>query len=228
MGARSGGRPEKPVDRTVPARTVLAVSLRTRRENARLTYSQMAEQVGGLPSAATFKRAAAGTSVPAWETVDAFVKATVTEEELFRGDIDVPLHRARDLWIRARRATRAGYYVHKAPDPDLITDRADLSRALRDLHAWSGAPSPRQMEAAAGRHGELPHTTAHRIIKGQILPVSRPQTIAYLRVCGLDRPEIRRWITAFLRIDFIDAEGLFFWMTALNESAEHTQLQSAA
>jgi len=51
------------------------------------------------------------------------------------------------------------------------------------------------MEAAAGRHGELPYTTAYRIINGQSLPVSRQQTLAYLLACHLDPAEVRRWIT---------------------------------
>ncbi|MFE2038593.1 hypothetical protein ACFXBB_36305 [Streptomyces scopuliridis] len=222
------GRPDKPVNRTVPARAALAVFLRARKDNAHMTYQEMAERVGHRPSAATFKRAAAGATVPAWATVHAFVKATVTEEELFNGENDLPRSCAWELWLRARRATRAEHYVHKAPDPELITNKTDLSGALRDLHAWAGAPSPREMEAAAGQHGELPHTTAHRIIKGKILPVSRRQTVAYLRACYLDRTEIRRWIDSFIRIGFIDNTGLFFWKTELHDSAERAQFQSAA
>jgi hypothetical protein len=221
------GRPEKPVDRTVPLRAALADFLRARKANAGITYTKMSEQVKNLPSAATFKRSASGASVPAWETVKFFVLVTTTKEEAFNGDIKVALHRAKELWVRARRATRARRYVHRAPDPDLISDKADLSRALRDLHAWSGAPSPRKMEAAAGRHGELPYTTAYRIINGQSLPASRSQALAYLLACDMDSAEVRRWITAFIRIEFLET-GLFFWKTTLNNMVASGEFSRSA
>jgi len=206
---------------------LLAVFLRARKANAGITYMEMAEGVERLPSAATFKRSASGASVPAWETVEFFVLMTMTKEEAFNGDVKVALHRAKELWVRARRATRAPRYVHMAPDPDLISDKADCSRALRDLHAWAGAPSPREMEAAAGRHGELPYTTAYRIINGQSLPVSRQQTLAYLLACHLDPAEVRRWITAFIRIEFLET-SLFFWKTTWNNMVEGAEPSRSA
>ncbi|MEV6514121.1 hypothetical protein AB0M61_49535 [Streptomyces sp. NPDC051642] len=172
------GRPEKPVDRTVPARADLADFLRGCKADAGMTYEQMAKKTNGVPSKATFERAASGVSVPAWDTVVSFVVAT---SSWLMSPSD-PMIRARTLWICARRATRAPYYVHKAPDPEIVWGVADFSRALRDQHVWAGYPSPGEMERMAGP-GELPSSTVRRIIQGHILPVDPAQAIAFLQAC---------------------------------------------
>lgn len=191
------GRLEKPVDTTVPACADLANFLRDRKRKAGMTYEQIALKTGRLPSAATLKRAASGTSVPAWETVRKYVEATTTAKEVANGNIDLTLKRAYRLQMCARRATRAPYYVHKEPDPRLISDTADLSRALRDLHAWSGAPSTRNMSARAPI-GLLPQSTARRIIKGQAVPVNLEQAIAFVTGCFL--VDLAPWLDAFARV----------------------------
>ncbi|GGV01761.1 hypothetical protein GCM10010211_81310 [Streptomyces albospinus] len=189
------GRPENPVDRTVPARAELADFLRARKTAVGLTHEQMADHVLGAPSKATFERAASGTSVPSWTTVEAFVTVTITKEEEFIGSIDSALTCALELWIRARRATRAPYYVHKAPDPDLIQSVADFSRALRDQHVWAGYPSPGEMERMSDP-GELPSTTTRRIIQGRTLPASPHQAIAFLKACHVNLYDLEPWISA--------------------------------
>lgn len=193
------GRPEKPVDRTVPARAKLADFLRGLKAAAGLTYEQIAMKTNGMPSKATLERAASGASDPAWDTVAAFVTATVTAEMWLMSDTE-PMVRARGLWIRARRATRAPYYVHKAPNPALISTRADLSRALRRQHIWAGYPSPGEMERMSKR-GELPASTTRRIIKGDILPVDLKQTIAFLKACEvIERADLASWLDAVMRV----------------------------
>jgi hypothetical protein len=76
------------------------------------------KSTNGVPtlSKATLKRAASGTYVPSWATVSDFIEATANEEELL---IDRAIAQARgyELWVAARRATRAPYYVHKADFP---------------------------------------------------------------------------------------------------------------
>jgi hypothetical protein len=192
------GRPEKPVDRTVPASAKLADFLRRRKADADLTYEQMAEKMNGLPSKATFERAASGASVPSWDTVIAFVTATTTAQVWLMSTSD-PMVRAKKLWVCARRATRAPYYVHKAPNPHLISTPADLSRALRHQHIWAGYPSPGEMERMAGP-GELPATTTRRIIAGDILPVDPLQAIAFLKACDvLARADLESWLDAAIR-----------------------------
>ncbi|MER7141586.1 helix-turn-helix transcriptional regulator [Streptomyces sp. NPDC000341] len=142
------GRPENNVDQTVPARAELAQYLRERRRAAGLTYSQMSEAVGGRISKATFERAASGSTVPSWDTVEWFLIVARVRKDLF-GGMSALLH-GRELWVRARRATRAPYYVHKAPDPTLVSCTAGFLRALRHQHVWAGYPTPGEMELTAG------------------------------------------------------------------------------
>ncbi|MGW7513759.1 hypothetical protein ACWGJ0_39375 [Streptomyces massasporeus] len=186
------GRPEKPVDRTVRERAELADFLRGLKATAGMTYEQLAKMTNGAPSKATLERAASGRSVPALGTVVIFVMLTATDEAWLMSPSD-PGTRARKLWICARRATRAPYYVHKAPDPEMVWGVADFSRALRDQHVWAGYPSPREMERMAGP-GKLPSSTARRIIRGHILPVDPAQAIAFLKACYVT--DLVPWIEA--------------------------------
>lgn len=205
-------RPEAPVDRTVRARAKLADFLRARRAAAGLTYRQMAALPGRALSKTTFERAASGTTIPAPETVEEFVLRTMTKEEEFNGSIDVVVDQARRLWTEARRAVRAPYYLHKAPDPALVSDRADFSRALRDQHAWAGCPSPGEISQMSGP-GVLPKTTAYRIIKGRALPVTPGQAIAFLRACGVQALEEPEWLAAAVRV-FVNSRSRSDWAEA--------------
>ncbi|WP_448321739.1 helix-turn-helix domain-containing protein [Streptomyces sp. CO7] len=183
------------MNRTVPARAKLADFLRGRKAAAKLTYEEMAQREA--PSKATFERAASGDTVPSWETVAAFIRATAAEEAA--GSLGAALTRGQELWIRARRAVRAPGYVHKAPDPDLISSRADLSRALRQQHAWAGCPTPGEMARTSGSW-DLPRSTTRRIIAGEILPVDPQQTIAFLKACYVIEPaDLAPWLAAAVR-----------------------------
>ncbi|MGW2355158.1 hypothetical protein [Actinacidiphila glaucinigra] len=195
------GRPEKPVDRTVPALGVLADFLRERRKSAGRTYADMALEAGGMPSAATFKRAASGAYLPDLEAVETFVELTATEAEQFAGDTPIALQRAGSLWEQARRAARARHHVYKKPDPTLIATPADLGRGLRDLHVWAGSPSALSMQREMGP-GELPCTTVRRIIAGRTLPVSAHQAVAFLYVCLQTVKDMEPWLSALSRIEF--------------------------
>ncbi|MFJ3465839.1 hypothetical protein [Achromobacter spanius] len=193
------GRPEKPIDRTVPACAELAAFLRARKDAVQLTHEQIAGRTNGEPSKATLRRATSGSGVPLWNTVATFVTVTTTKEEEFSESIEAALARALELWIRARRATRAPYYLHKAPDPALIWDVADFSQALRAQHVWAGYPTPGEMERMAGP-GQLPGTTIRRIISGRSLPVDPQQTIAFLNACYVIAPaDHELWLVAALR-----------------------------
>lgn len=205
------GRPEKPVDRTVPAVAALADFLRERKALAGLTYAEMAAKTKGLPSAATLKRAASGVYVPERDTLRAFVIVTFTDSDRHNDHYMTIGRTAEELWVRARRAVRAPYYLDKAPDPTLISTRADLCRALRDLWVWAGCPSLLAMEQTAGT-GELPRTTVRRVIEGRTLPASTHQAIVFLFVCRIfgSAPtkdgENQHWIEALIRIGFSTEE----------------------
>jgi hypothetical protein len=199
MAAAKAGRPELPVDRTVPACAELADFLRARRDARGLTYRKMAHLAGDTPSAATFERAAAGTTVAAWETVETFVEVTATKKEHFTGELRRAVTHARQLWLCARRATRARHYVHTAPDPELIVKKPDFALALRDQHIWGGCPTPGEMERAAGI-GVLPSTTARRIINGHALPVTPEQALAFLLACNAEVSSLQHWLEAAARV----------------------------
>lgn len=223
------GRPEKEVDQTVPARAALAKYLRERRRAAGLTYSQMSETQGGWLSRATLERAGSGSTVPAWDTVEQFITVTLTENDIFGPE--VLLTRAHELWVRARRATRAPYYVHRAPDPTLIADTAGLLRALRQQHVWAGYPTPGEMEATA-KIGMLPKTSTRRIIAGDTLPVDPPQALAFLQACYVQgETELERWLAAAvraLRDDPIRSKDVGKWVEAHREMARQAKEKELA
>jgi transcriptional regulator with XRE-family HTH domain len=198
------GRPEIPVDQTVPQRAALAQWLRRRRDERGLTYMQMAAT--SRISAATLKRAASGQRVPKLSVVKAFVLATTaTANPADDPDLPKAMERAEHLWAQARYASQRVRYTtpghYRVPDPSLIDDRADLSRALRELHAVCGAPTPYRMQILARGYGILPAVTARRILEGRTLPGSVEQLAGFLRACGVDSlsDAFRWWIAGFER-----------------------------
>ncbi|MEV5012175.1 helix-turn-helix transcriptional regulator [Streptomyces sp. NPDC055692] len=223
------GRPENPVDRTVPALAQLADFLRERRSTAGLTYSQMAKIMGGQPSKATLERAASGAVVPSWEAVRDFIIVTTTDKESF--GLGPALARGRELWIRVRRDTRAPYYVHKAPDPTLISDAAGFLRALRHQHVWMGYPTPGEMERMSGP-GLLPRTTTRRIIDGDALPVDPQQTIAFLKACYvIDEAELCLWLAAAVRSfqdDPVRSKSIDKWAKAYQDMTRQAESKELA
>ncbi|MGW0121762.1 hypothetical protein [Streptomyces sp. NPDC003327] len=171
---------------------------------AEITYQQMAATLPsggrGVVSKATLERAASGSTVPAWDTVRSFIILTATADEILKMRFSDSMDHGKELWIRARRATRAPYYVHKAPDPTLISSRADLSRALRHQHIWAGCPTPGEMERASGSWA-LPKSTTRRIITGDTLPVDPQQAIAFLKACYVEEPvDLEPWLNAAARV----------------------------
>ena len=202
------GRPENPVDRTVPQRAALAQWLRQRRAACGVTYAQMA--VSSKVSSATLKRAADGKRVPKLSVVKAYVLATTEvrakdREARNRAFVELrhALNKAERLWKDARHATGPRRYTapghYRVPDPLLIGDLADLSRALRDLHATCGLPAPSQMEKA-GSFGVLPRSTVRRVLQGRTVPATRDQLGAFLTACGVTDPDlVLQWTEAYSR-----------------------------
>lgn len=223
------GRPENNVDQTVPARAELAQYLRERRRAAGLTYSQMSEMVGGRISKATFERAASGLTVPSWDTVERFLVVTRVKKDLFNAGN--ALFRSRDLWVRARRATRAPYYVHKAPDPTLVSCIAGFLRALRNQHVWAGYPTAGEMEMTAGP-GALPKTTTRRIIAGDTMPVDPEQAVAFLKACGVVTPAaLEEWLAAAVRAvrdDPSRSKNVDRWVKAHQEMSRRSRERGTA
>ncbi|GAA4115342.1 XRE family transcriptional regulator [Streptomyces hundungensis] len=209
----AGGRPEKPVDQTVPARAKLATYLRACKAEAGMTYQQMVDEEDSIFSKATFERAASGLVVPSWETIEAFVRVTATSSD----GLDTALAYSRRLLIRARRATRAPYYLHKAPDPTLIVSKAHLLQALRDQYVWAGCPTPGEMERIAA-FGRLPQNTVRRIINGRTLPVDGFQAIEFLKACEVvEEADLERWLMAGSRALEPEPWKSFEWRLAAEQ-----------
>ncbi|MFF3679847.1 helix-turn-helix domain-containing protein [Streptomyces sp. NPDC002120] len=183
------GRPELPVDHTLPERGELAAALRQIRTLAGLSYDELADRTG--LSAATLKRATSGRTVPAEETVTAFATAC-------GGDPVDALHR---LWLNARIADRGRLaQLRKPARPRFVDGRRELSAALEYFYEVAGAPPLRRLVDLAGGAHLLPVSSAARIVKRQALPVSRQQMMAFLTACGITGQELDRWGDAFEEI----------------------------
>ncbi|MFD5883295.1 helix-turn-helix domain-containing protein [Streptomyces yangpuensis] len=182
------GRPELPVDHTVPARGELAEALRVLRTGAGLTYSELAVTTGLSP--ATLKRAASGRILPSWETAKEFALAC--------GILPADL---RPVWLKARIAERGRLKQLRRPrSPELATTFGDLGEAMEYFYEAAGAPSLRQLQERAGGRHLLPLTSAARIVNREALPASRQQCLAFLTACGLPDRVAERWAQAFDRI----------------------------
>ncbi|MEV7511765.1 helix-turn-helix transcriptional regulator [Streptomyces sp. NPDC091201] len=182
------GRPELPVDHTVPARGVLAEALRKLRTTSGLTYDELAARTGLSPT--TLKRAASGRILPPWETVKEFTSAC-----------GIPPAGLRPVWLKARIAERGRLKQLRRPRaPELATTFGDLGEAMEYFYEAAGAPSLRQLQEQAGGRHLLPVSSAARIVNREALPASRQQCLAFLTACGLGARTAERWAQAFDRI----------------------------
>ncbi|MET9323665.1 helix-turn-helix transcriptional regulator [Streptomyces sp. NPDC003038] len=182
------GRPELPVDHTVPTRGVLAEALRALRTGAGLTYDELAVRTG--LSSATLKRAASGRTVPSWETAEELASACGASPAVLR-----------PVWLKARIAERGRLKQLRRPRaPELATTFGDLGEAMEYFYEAAGAPPLRQLQKQAGGRHLLPVSSAARIVNRQALPASRQQCLAFLTACGLPDRTAERWAQAFDRI----------------------------
>ncbi len=193
------GRPEKPVDHTMPALTALAEHLRSLRSAAGLTYQELADVTNYSP--AQLKRAASGATLPTFSVVRAYaVGCTQTAndgaERASALSYALTLHReASNVIHSARSAARRSTIV---PKPEYVRDKADLSGALRDAWARAGRPSMRSMEARA--EGQLPRSSAHAICAGRSVPRDFRQFVAFLDVCEVSGTALGPWFRAWFKL----------------------------
>ncbi|TDC60041.1 helix-turn-helix domain-containing protein [Streptomyces hainanensis] len=186
------GRPELPVDQAVPRLAALAAFLREQRRLAGATYRELAARA--RVSEATLKRAASGRTLPRRAVVTEYLTACTAENWRHRTRV---LRQGERLWRRARRAVHTPPGAMAVPRPHFVRDAGDLSGALRDLHVAAGRPSLRTMERRAGAFGALPHSTAHRIVRGETVPRTEQQLLAYLRACEVPVPKQAAWLAAW-------------------------------
>ncbi|WP_282791984.1 helix-turn-helix transcriptional regulator [Streptomyces sp. CC224B] len=183
------GRPERPVAAADPALEKLARWLRDRRHAAGLTHRELARRSGYAFSDTTFSRATTGTRVPRLPVVEAYARAC-----------GAPVEQARGLWRAARYAAyRRRHPGADVPRPDSVYNRDELIHALRQLYHQAGAMPLDEMERRAGRHGELPHSTLHRMLAGRSL-LDLQQLDAFLRVCDVTGGEWEQWCLAWRRV----------------------------
>ena len=99
---------------------------------------------------------------------------------------------ARRLWRAARYEAAVDRRGTTSDDAltrlELIRDMADLVPAMIDLYHRAGALPLRVFEQRAGVHGQLPHSTIHRILHRKAVP-TRKQFVAWIDACGITGTE---------------------------------------
>ncbi|GAA1141842.1 helix-turn-helix domain-containing protein [Streptomyces javensis] len=188
------GRPETPVDDTVPELAAFAHWLRALRCAADLTYAELAELVPY--SAAQLKRAASGKYLPPFPLAFAYASAC---HDLTKGS---DLRRIAALHIQAERAVAE----HKLRErrstvqakPHLARNRADLCGAMRDQWAYAGRPPFRWIERDTKNW--VSHSTAHMIVTARTIPRDLRQYVAFLEACGVFGLSLTPWLRAWIRV----------------------------
>ncbi len=186
------GRREQPISPCSRSLQTLAAWLRSGREAAGLTYEQLAARTPFSPD--TLARAVSGSSVPR------NVKVVVA----YAGACGLPETEAERLWKLARRdeARAAGVLNgrHSGPHISMVKDFADLHSAIVEQYQSAGSPALRSLDARMGGHGQLPHSTVSRVLKGQSRP-NRPFVLAFAEAVNVRRSEIAEWGKAWDRAD---------------------------
>ncbi|WP_327709465.1 helix-turn-helix domain-containing protein [Streptomyces sp. NBC_00464] len=186
------GRREKPISQCSKSLGALATWLRAGRDEAGLTYHQLAARTDF--SADTLARAASGCGVPQnLNVVTSYARAcgrsTKEAERLWK-------HARRDE-VRAQGVLtghRGGAHI------SVVKGFADLHSAIVDLYQDDGSPPLRSLDPRLGSVGRLPRSTAGRVLKGRSTP-SRDFVLAFAEACGIRRADLAEWGKAWDRAD---------------------------
>ncbi|MEU7306131.1 helix-turn-helix transcriptional regulator [Streptomyces sp. NPDC007206] len=195
------GRPEAPIDYTIPELGKCAEFLRAMRHAAGLTYTALAAVTNYSP--AHLKRAARGEWTSP-DVVQAYAKACVTSNEdvIILSEVMAQHRAATDAIREAEREARRAKVV---PKPQYARDEADLSGAMRDAWARAARPTSRFIETAS--EGQVPSSTAHTIIKGRNVPKDVRQYVAFLKVCGISGDGLEPWFRAWVKVRGLPSEA---------------------
>ncbi|MEV6179881.1 helix-turn-helix transcriptional regulator [Streptomyces sp. NPDC052015] len=195
------GRPEAPINYTIPELGKCAELLRAMRHSAGLTYTELADLTNYSP--AHLKRAARGEWTSS-DVVRAYALACCVTSD---SDMDLitevmALHfAASDMIKEAEQEARRSKVV---PKPQYARDEADLSGAMRDAWARAGRPTSRFIETAS--RGQVPRSTAHTITKGRNVPTDVRQYVSFLAVCGISDDELGPWFRAWIKVRGVPSE----------------------
>lgn len=190
------GRRKKALDESAPYRG-LAQWLRMIRDEAGLTYRQMAERVAHTGySAVTLSRADNGDFVPKWEVTEAYAAAC-----------GVARAQARRMWEQAARP--AGSVEHsrtavrlrgRGRSLELVLEPAHLLQLMHQLYLSAGHPSLRELQKRAriNDFGNLPRSTLGDVLAGVRMPSER-LLVSYVRSCGEPEHRVYAWTEALSR-----------------------------
>ncbi|CAL9668467.1 helix-turn-helix domain-containing protein [Streptomyces sp. enrichment culture] len=186
------GRREQPIRPCSKSLWALAAWLRSGREEAGLTYEQLAARTSFSPD--TLARAASGSSVP--RNVKVVVAYAVA--------CGLSAAEAERLWKVARRdearaagvlnGQRSGLHI------SVVKDFAGLHSAIVEQYQNAGSPPLRTLDDRIGGHGRLPHSTVSRVLNGQSRP-SRPFVLAFAEAVNIRPSEVAEWGKAWDRAD---------------------------
>ncbi|WP_406490660.1 transcriptional regulator [Streptomyces sp. NBC_01604] len=170
----------------------MAAWLRSGREEAGLTYEQLAARTAFSPD--TLARAVSGSSVPR------NVKVVLA----YAAACGLPEAEAERFWKLARRdeARAAGALngQHGGLHISVVKDFADLHSAIVEQYQNAGSPPLRTLDDRIGGHGRLPHSTVSRVLKGKSRP-SRSFIVAFAEAVNVRRSELAEWGKAWDRAD---------------------------
>ncbi|MFD5559062.1 helix-turn-helix domain-containing protein [Kitasatospora griseola] len=187
------GRRENPIEADEPALGRLAAWLREQREQAGLTYREIADRTNYHHT--TLQRAAKGQRLPSWAVVKAIATAC-----------DADLKTARKKWSHAK------YWAHvprapagqprRAPrrlNPDHVESFADLRRVMHEMRRKADWPSLEDLDERAKEAGDrLPPSTMALVLKGEA-PLHKPVFTAFMRACRVKEHRIVLWQAAWER-----------------------------
>lgn len=188
------GRPETPIDYTIPALGEAAEILRAMRHSANLSYEELAARANFSP--AHLKRAARGkwTSV---DVIEAYAQACVksSSDIFFVAEVKYLHSLAAKAITDAEREARRSKVV---PKPQYARDEADLSGAMRDAWRRAARPTCRQIEVSS--RGQVPRSTANAIANGHTVPRDLRQFVGFLNVCEISGDELAPWFRAWIKV----------------------------
>ncbi|MET7906170.1 helix-turn-helix transcriptional regulator [Streptomyces sp. NPDC005355] len=193
------GRRENPIASCDKALEALVRWLRDRREEAGLSYTELATRTadlaraGAVPtgcSADTLARAASGVVIPRLRTILAYAAACGANRR-----------EGERLWKRARyqQSLAARKKAEPVPHVRYARDFFELREALVDLYEKDGSRPYEELERDSG--GVLAHATVGRLIRGKTGRPTRQFVIAFAGACGMKGVALSEWGQAWDRAE---------------------------